>query len=53
MNDSAGRPSGATVTWSANGVYSTGISDTAGNYRMMKNYLDTGNTTTTTVTVSG
>ena len=54
LNDSTGRPSGASVSWSANGVYSTGISDTAGNYRMMKNYLDTGNTTTTTtVTVSG
>ena len=53
LNDATGKPSGATVTWSANGVYSTGISDTAGNNRMMRNYLDTGNTTTTTVTVSG
>jgi alpha-galactosidase len=53
LNDATGKPSGATVAWSANGAYATGISDTAGNYRMMKNYLDTGNTTTTTVTVSG
>ena len=53
LSDATGKPSGATVTWSANGVYNTAISDTAGNNRMMRNYLDTGNTTTTTVTVSG
>ena len=53
LNDSFGNASGATATWSANGVYNTGVSDTAGNNRMMRNYLDTGNTTTTTVTVSG
>lgn len=53
LNDATGNPSEATATWSANGVYSTAISDTPGNNRMMKNYLDTGNTTTTTVTVSG
>jgi hypothetical protein len=53
LSDASGKPSGATVTWSANGVYNTAVSDTAGNNRMMRNYLDTGNTTTTTVTVSG
>ena len=53
LSDATGKPSGATVTWSANGVYNIAISDTAGNNRMMRNYLDTGNTTTTTVTVSG
>ena len=53
LNDVSGRPSGATAAWSANNDYSTTISDTAGNYRMMKNYLDTANTSTTTVTVSG
>lgn len=53
LNDATGNASGATATWSANGVYSTGVSDTAGNNRMMKNYLDTGNTITTTVTVIG
>jgi hypothetical protein len=53
LSDATGNLNGATVTWSANGVFSTGISDTAGNSRMMKNYLDTGNATTTTVTVNG
>ncbi|MGB7746901.1 MAG: hypothetical protein WBN75_06395 [Verrucomicrobiia bacterium] len=51
LNDFTGTPCGASLTWSANGVYNTGVSDTAGNNRMMRNYLDTGNTTTTTVTV--
>lgn len=53
LTDATGKPSGATVVWSANGTYNTTVSDTAGNNRMMRNYLDTGNTTTTTVTVSG
>ena len=53
LNDSAGNPSGATAAWSANGVYTSSASDTAGNNLMMRTYLDTGNTTTTTVTVSG
>lgn len=53
LNDVTGGPSGASVTWSANGTYSTAIADIAGNDRMMKNYLDTGNGTTTTVMVSG
>ena len=53
LSDASGKPSGATVIWSANGVYNTAVSDTAGNNRMMRNYLDTGNMTTTTVTVSG
>ena len=51
LNDFTGTPCGASLTWSANGVYNTGVSDTAGNNRMMRNYLDTGNATTTTVTV--
>jgi hypothetical protein len=53
LNDATGNPSGATVSWSANSVYNTAVSDSAGNNRMMRNYLDTGNTTTTTVTVGG
>jgi hypothetical protein len=53
LNDSTGNSSGATAAWSANNVYTSSASDTAGNSRMMRNYLDTGNTTTTTVTVSG
>ena len=53
LTDATGKPSGATVAWSANNVWSTAVSDTAGNSRMMKNYLDTSSATTTTVNVSG
>ena len=53
LNDSTGNSSGATAAWSANNVYTSSAPDVAGNDRMMRNYLDTGNTTTTTVTVSG
>ncbi len=44
---------GAAVTWSSNNVWSTSITDTPGNLRMMKGYLDTANTTVTSVAVSG
>jgi len=53
LNDAAGKPTGATVSWSAYNVFSTGIADAAGNYRMMKYYLDTSSISTTTVTVNG
>jgi hypothetical protein len=43
----------ATVTWTANSVWEMPIVDQPGNARMMKGYLDTGNTTTTTVNVAG
>jgi len=51
--DGTGSASGATVAWSSNGVWQTPIGDQAGNARMMKGYLDTGNTTTTVVNVAG
>jgi hypothetical protein len=51
--DDTGKATTATVTWSANATWETPITDQAGNARMMKGYLDTGNTTTTTVTVAG
>lgn len=41
------------VTWSANVTGSLNIADTAGDLRMMKGYIDTSNTSTSTVTVSG
>jgi hypothetical protein len=50
---SNGTASSASVTWVANNVWSTSITDAAGNYRMMKGYLDTTSSSTTTVTVSG
>ena len=51
--DETGAASGATVTWAANGTWGTPITDKAGNVRMMKGYLDTTSTSTTTVTVGG
>ncbi len=51
--DENGSRSGATITWSADAVQSTAVPDLAGNYRMMRGYLDTGSGNPTTVTVSG
>ena len=51
--DKAGAATAATVAWSANGIWMTPIPDTAGNARLMKGYLDSSSTSTTTVTVAG
>jgi hypothetical protein len=51
--DSTGAATTATVAWVSNDVWETPITDQPGNARMMKGYLDTGNNTTTTVTVTG
>ena len=53
LNNQAGDPTAATVTWTANGVWTTPIVDRPGNARLMKGYLDTSTTSTTTVTVAG
>jgi len=53
LSDSTGNTSVAVAAWSANGVYNTAVPDVAGNDRMMRNYLDTGNTAATTVIVNG
>ena len=53
MNNQAGDATAATVTWTANGVWSTPTADQPGNVRLMKGYLDTSTTSTTTVTVAG
>jgi PQQ-like domain len=53
LADEAGTRTSATVVWSASGVWTTPISDTAGNARMMKGYLDTSSTSSTIVTVAG
>jgi autotransporter-associated beta strand protein len=53
LTDATGAATGASMTWAANGTYATAIANNPGNNRMMMNYLDTGNTTTTTVSVSG
>lgn len=51
--DDTGAATSAAVTWTANGTWMTPITDQAGNRRMMKGYLDTSSTSTTTVTVTG
>jgi len=51
--DSTGTATTATVTWKADDVWDSPITDAAGNVRMMKGYLDNGQMDTTTVNVSG
>src|SRR3984885_6580063 len=51
--NAGGAATTATVAWSSNNVWETPITDQPGNARMMKGYLDTGSTSTTTVTVAG
>jgi hypothetical protein len=51
--DENGSRSGATVTWSADDAQITTIADLAGNFRMMRGYLDTGAGNPTSVTVAG
>lgn len=53
LKQNGGAASTAAVTWSANSIWNTAITETAGDARMMKGYLNTGNATTTTVKVSG
>jgi len=49
--DEHGTTTGATVTWNTNGLWSLPITDTPGDFRMMRGYLDTvGSVTTVTVT---
>ena len=51
--DDGGQPTAATVTWTANGGWTTPIVDQPGNARLMKGYLDTSSISVTTVTVAG
>jgi hypothetical protein len=51
--DSTGAATAATVTWASNNGWELQTTDQPGNARMMKGYLDTDNTTTTTVSVTG
>jgi len=53
LKDETGAATAATVTWTSDNVWSTPITDQAGNRRLMKGYLDTGLERATTVTVSG
>jgi hypothetical protein len=51
--DSTGAATKAAVSWKADDVWDSPITDVAGNVRMMKGYLDNGEMDTTTVSVSG
>ena len=51
--DEAGTLTGAAVTWAAKSGWATPIADASGGARMMKGYLDTSNTSASTVTVTG
>ena len=51
--DLTGAATGATVTWTSDNVWSTGIADASGNNRMMRGYLDNGNGGTIRIAVSG
>ena len=53
LQDETGASSGGTVTWASDHTSTASISDTAGNNRMVRGFLNTSNTSTTTVTVSG
>jgi hypothetical protein len=53
LADETGSKTSATIVWSASGVWTTPITDAAGNRRMMKGYLDTSSTSSTSVTVAG
>lgn len=48
-----GRTTSASMTWSANNTWSLPITEEAGGARLMKGYLDTTNTSTTSVSVTG
>jgi hypothetical protein len=50
--DESGAATGATASWHADNVWGIPITDTAGNFRMMRGYLDTGRGNPTVVSVS-
>jgi hypothetical protein len=51
--DETGTQNGATLSYTADNPWAVPITDTAGNFRMMRGYLDTGNQNPSTITVSG
>ena len=51
--DNLGLPSGVSVSYASAGTWTIGLPDAPGNIRLMNGYLDTSDTSTTTVTVSG
>jgi hypothetical protein len=53
LKQSDGSAAAGSVIWSSNATNSQNITETAGDKRMMKGYLDTSNTSTTKITVTG
>jgi hypothetical protein len=53
LKDQTGISTGAAVTWTSNGAWATPITDTPGNGRLMKGYLDTSSTSATKVAITG
>jgi hypothetical protein len=49
--DDSGTPTGARMSWTATSTFALIIPDTPGDFRMMRGYLETSNTTSTNVTV--
>jgi len=52
LAQSDGTTATASVTWACNNTWSTPITESPGDYRMMIGYLDTSSSSTTTVTVA-
>jgi hypothetical protein len=53
LNDETGASNGATVTWTSDNNWALPVTDTAGNLRMMRGYLDTGNQKPSTISIAG
>ncbi len=53
LADSGGAATGVSVTWDSANTWDSGLADNPGDFRLMRGYLDTGSSTTTTVTVGG
>jgi hypothetical protein len=53
LKDDAGAVTAATITWTADNVWSTPIADQPGNQRLMKGYLDNGSGGAITIAVAG
>jgi hypothetical protein len=53
LNDSSGGATTATANWTSNNLWTTPAADTPGDLRMMRGYLDSSDTSTTSVTVAG
>jgi hypothetical protein len=48
-----GAASGATLTWTSDNPWGTGIAATAGNFHMMKGYLNNGSGNPSVITIAG